>query len=135
MSAIGWDGTLSVNDGVAAAQVAIPDVVTIDPPAMETQIVESKRLDLTDRVIEKVKSLRDPGTWSFQVEHEPDLYDRLLDLVDNTNTYIITTSDGTIITTSSIMTKAKVDPITADGIMMVTCDLTAHSITVTQEGA
>jgi hypothetical protein len=127
---IGLGTTLFVDDGGGNSFVAIPDVVSIDPPAEEIQIAESKRLDLTNNgLIGKVVATRDGGTWSFTYEYTNTLYARIEALKGLSKNFRITPNGGTQRSTPGIVTQNKQNEIAADGIMTCTATVTVNGPT------
>lgn len=68
MATLGWGGTIEINDGASNTFVAVPDVITIDPPAEVTGVVERRLLGLANRVITAKPGMKNPGEFTYSFE-------------------------------------------------------------------
>lgn len=123
---IGFGGTLEVNDGVGDAYVEIPKVVTLGVPSYVTGVVESKRLDLTNRVIIKLPTLVNGGSFTFQVQHTNETHGRLVAIRDALEAYqwrvTVPDDDGdTVVTAPGILTECKIEDLDAEKITVIAC--------------
>lgn len=118
--AIGLGTTLHVDDGAANAFQVVPDLLSIDPPADEVGMVESKRLDISGGLMGKVVGIKDGGTFSFTYEFTQAAYARMEALKGASKNFKITPNGGTARTTPGFVTQNKQDAIEADGIMSAT---------------
>lgn len=55
---LGYGATLEINDGGAGAFVVVPNITAMDIPSVTRNVVESKRLDLPENFIVKLKGLK-----------------------------------------------------------------------------
>lgn len=55
---LGYGATLEINDGVGSAFVAVPNIVSMDVPSVMRNVIESRRLDLPDNFVVKLKGLK-----------------------------------------------------------------------------
>lgn len=127
---IGLGATVQVNDGSGGAGSAygdIVDVITLTIPDPEVGVVESKRLNLSDRVIRKLAGLKEPGEMSFQYEYSKTKKDRLDALIGSDRSFKVNmpdAGDGVYTKTIPGFIKAnKIDPVTADGLTTATCTI------------
>lgn len=124
MSVIGYDTLIEVNDGASNAQTEITGVTNITFPSEKLNVVESKKLNASTRKIDKVATLVDPGEWSFDVEYNITMIQRLIALrvlsdAGTTSTFRITFPDLRRATFASFVTSLPLDPIVSDGILVV----------------
>lgn len=123
---IGYGATLEVNDGVSAAFVIIPKVVTLGVPSYVTGVVESKRLDLTNRVTLKLATLVNGGSFTFTAQFTHETHARLVAIRDTLAAYqwkvTIPDDDGdTTVTAPGILTECKVEDLDAEKITVINC--------------
>lgn len=118
---------MTVNDGsggVGSAQAAIIDITTITVPDPEVQDVQSKRLNLTDRVILYLAGLREPGELSFEYEWSKGKMDRLNAMLGADKRWVIAMPDaGDGVYTKTIpgyLKSNKMGTVTPDGLQMAT---------------
>lgn len=121
---IGYGATLEIND--SGTFVSVGKVVSLGVPSYVTGTVESKRLDLTNRVIKKLATLVNGGSFTFQVQHTNAGHSRLVTIRDSLAEYsyriTIPDDDGdTQITAPGILTECKVDDLDAEKITVITC--------------
>lgn len=119
---IGEGTTLEIGDGSESAYVAVSNLIEITPPAEETEMVESKRLDLTSRRKKYIAALTEQGTWSFQAEKTSSNVARFKALRGANKNFKITVG-GTARVVPSVVTKVMEDAITAPEIQTVTVEL------------
>ena len=123
---IGYGSTLEVNDGPAAAFVVIPKIVTLGVPSYVTGVVESKRLDLTNKVIVKLPTLVNGGSWSFTAQFTHATHARLIAIRDALVAYqwrvtILDDDTDTTVTAPGILTECKVEDLDAEKITVINC--------------
>lgn len=128
MPVIGYGATISVNDGsgsTGSASAAVVDIVSLTVPDVEVGVVESKRVNLTNRYIEKLAALKDPGQFSFVYEFSTGKKTRLDSLIGSSRVFVITlpTDAGSTWTrtTSGFIVSNKSDNVAADQIQTCTC--------------
>lgn len=119
---IGEGTTLEIGDGASNAYAAVSNLVEITPPAEETEMVESKRLDLTSRRKKYITGLTEQGTWSFKVEKTAAGLTRFKALRGVNKNFKITV-DSVARVVPSVVTKVMEDAITAPEIQTVTVEL------------
>lgn len=127
--AIGLGTTLQIDDGAANAFQAVPDLLTIDPPAEEYGVAESKRLDLSGALMGKVATIKDGGTWSFTYEFTQTTYARIELLKGVSKNFRITPNGATVRSIPGFVTQNKQDAIEADGIMTATATVCVNGPT------
>jgi hypothetical protein len=120
---IGDGSIVEVNDGGGDAFVEVDLVISIGVPSEVVGTVDSKRLNLTGRVIKKLATLKQPGTISIKQQFTKAGYARMeaIRATDQTTPkqWKITIEDddgGTEITVPGIITENKVDSVEADKI-------------------
>jgi hypothetical protein len=123
---IGYGATLEIDDGVADAFEEVPMLVTLGVPSYVTGVVESKRLDLPNRVIIKLPTLVNGGNYSFSCQFTHAQYARLVatrDLLAEKNFRVtIPDDDGdTVVTAPGILTEVKVQDLDAEKITVIDC--------------
>lgn len=123
---IGYGATLEINDGTADAYVVVDKVVTLGVPSYVTGVVESKRLDLTNRVIIKLPTLVNGGNFQFTVQHTNATHARLVAvrdlLAEKSFRVTIPDDDGdTVVTVPGILTEVKVEDLDAEKITVISC--------------
>lgn len=125
---IGYGATIEVDDGAGPTFVAIDKVVTLGVPSYMVGVVESKRLDLTNRVIIKLPTLVNGGSFPFSVQFTNATWARLVairdGLVEKNWRVTIPDDDGdTAITVPGILTEAKVQDLEAEKITVIDCTI------------
>ena len=123
---IGYGSTLEINDGGAGAYVAVGKIEILGIPSKIVGTVQSKRLDLTNRVIKKLPTLVDPGNFTFRVQHTNAMYSRLKTIRDAHTDYhfraTIADDDGdTVITVPGLLVQVKPDDVDAEKITVLEC--------------
>lgn len=127
MSLIGYGGKVEINDGVANAFQAVPDLTDIDPPEAVTKSAESKRLNLASSTLTKVPTLDDPGQFSFSFEASKTVVDRLNALKRVAKSFKITIlgastpTDDIVRTVPGYIVSVKADQVEADKIVTYKC--------------
>lgn len=121
---IGYGSTLEINDGSGGAFVAVPKIVTLGVPSYVVGTVESKRLDLTNRVIVKLATLVNGGSFQFSVQHTNAMLTRLeairTALVPKQFRVTIIDDDGNYSkTVPGILTENKVQDLDAEKITVI----------------
>jgi hypothetical protein len=130
MPVLGLGATIFVNDGsggAGSASAEIVDVLNFTVPDYEVGVVESKRLNQSDRVIRKLAAMREPGQFSFQYEFSTGKKTRLDALVGSDRVFVITvpTDVGSAWTRTApgFIVSNKIDSVVADGITTATCTI------------
>jgi hypothetical protein len=123
---IGYGSTLEVDDGPGATFVVIPKIQTLGVPSYVTGVVESKRLDLTNRVIVKLPTLVNGGSFSFTAQFTNESHARLVAVRDalvayNWRVTIIDDDTDTTVTAPGILTECKVEDLDAEKITVINC--------------
>jgi hypothetical protein len=123
---IGYGATLEIDDGVGDAYAVVDKIVTLGVASYVTGVVESKRLDLTNRVIIKLPTLVNGGNFQFTVQFTHATYARLVavrDLLAAKNfRFTIPDDDGdTVYTVPGILTETKVEDLDAEKITVISC--------------
>ncbi len=121
---IGYGGTLEINDGVGPTFVVVDKIISLGIPSQKLGIVESKRLDLSGRVIKKLATLIDPGEVSVKIQFTNEGFERFIAIRDACQTgteyqarFTIPDDEGdTEITVPVIVTEVKTDPLEAEKI-------------------
>ncbi len=128
MPKIGLGATLAVNDGsggAGSASAIIVDIMNLTVPDAEVNVVESKRLNLSDTYLVKLAALKEPGQFSFQYEFSTGKKTRLDALLGSDRVFIVTlptdTGSAWTRTTSGFIVSNKSDQVEADAIQTVTC--------------
>lgn len=128
MPVIGLGATLAVNDGsggAGSASAIIVDIVNLTVPDADVGVVESKRLNQSDRYLQKLAAMTDPGEFSFEYEFSTGKKTRLDALIGSSRVFVVTlpTDTGTAWTrtTSGFIKSNKSGSVQPDGIQMVTC--------------
>jgi hypothetical protein len=128
MPKLGLGATLAVNDGSGSsgsASAIIVDIVNLTVPDREVQIVDSKRLNMADRLIGKLAGMDEPGTFQFQYEFSTGKKTRLDTLIGSDRVFVVTlptdTGSAWTRTVPGIITSNKSDQVEPDGIQMCTC--------------
>lgn len=118
---LGWD--LAVNDGVADAFADILYIVDMDTPDEGAfGMVESKRLDLSGKQVERIPTVKTPGDWTFTYEFDKTQYARLAALKGVAKNWKVSSTDGVAWTRTvpGVLLGQQVGRVTADGIVPVT---------------
>jgi hypothetical protein len=123
---IGYGSTLEVEDGPGPTFVVIPKIQTLGVPSYVTGVVESKRLDLTNRVIVKIPTLVNGGSWTFTVQFTNETHARLVAIRDalveiNWRVTISDDDTDTTVTAPGILTECKVEDLDAEKITVINC--------------
>lgn len=123
---IGYGATLEINDGVASAFVPVDMLTTLGVPSYVTGTVESKRLDLPNRVIIKLPTLVNGGNYQFSCQFTHAQHARLVAARDALAEYqfrvTIPDDDGdTVVTAPGILTEVKVDDLDPEKITVINC--------------
>lgn len=124
MSIIGLGVTIAVNDGsggAASSAGVIVDVLNLTTSDPTVNVVESKRLNLTGRLIGKIQALTDPGTFEFQYEYSAGKKERLDPLLGVTMAWTFTMTDSWVRTVPGFIVSNKMDKVEADAIQTCTC--------------
>lgn len=128
MPKIGLGATISVNDGsggAGSASALILDVLTLTVADKEVQVLDSKRLNLSDRVIPKTAGLEEPGTFQFTYEFSTGKKTRLDTLIGSDRSFVITlpTDVGSTWTRTApgFIVSNKMDTVSAGEIQTCTC--------------
>lgn len=128
MPKIGLGATLAVNDGsggAGSASAIIVDIMNLTVPDREVQIIDSKRLNMSDRLIGKVAGMDEPGTFQFQYEFSTGKKTRLDALIGSDRVFVVTlptdTGSAWTRTVPGIITSNKNDQVEPDQIQTVTC--------------
>lgn len=123
---IGYGATLEINDGPASAFEVVPMLTTLGVPSYVTGVVESKRLDLPNRVIIKLPTLVNGGSFPFSLQFTHEQHARLILVRDALAEYqfrvTIPDDDGdTVVTAPGILTEVKVDDLDPEKITVIDC--------------
>lgn len=125
---IGYGITISVNDGPGGAYQAIPKCELVGVPSKVVGTVESKRVDLVNRVIKKLKTLTNGGSFQFRCQHTNATYDRLKTIRDDYTSpeaeweIVVPDDNGdTTFEVPGILTEAKVEDVEAEKITVIMC--------------
>lgn len=128
MPKIGLGAKVEVTDGSGGAGSdfgEVVDVVNLTVPDVEVGVVESKRLNLSDRVIRKLAALKDPGQFQFQYEFSTGKKTRLDAIIGSDRRFKVTLPTDTgsewTRTVPGFIVSNRNDQVDPDGIMMVTC--------------
>lgn len=124
---IGYGVTIEVNDNGGAYQ-AIPKCELVGVPSKVVGTVESKRVDLTNRVIKKLKTLTNPGQFQFRCQHTHATMLRLVAIRDNYDDpeahwkVTVPDDDGDFeFEVPGILTEAKIEDVEAEKITVIMC--------------
>lgn len=85
MADIGFNASLTVNDGAAQAQTAFPNDVLVTLPAREVGSQETTKHGQGDRYRRKVPTLTDPGVLKVETYYDHTTYTRLDALLGQQN--------------------------------------------------
>lgn len=128
MPKIGLGATLAVNDGsggAGSASAIILDICNLTVPDVEVQMIDSKRLNMSDRLIGKVAGMSEPGQFQFQYEFSTGKKTRLDTLIGSDRVFVLTlpTDVGSAWTrtTPGVIVSNKSEQVEPDQIQMVTC--------------
>lgn len=128
MPKIGLGATLAVNDGsggAGSASAIILDICNLTVPDREVQIVDSKRLNMSDRLIGKVAGMDEPGQFQFQYEFSTGKKTRLDALIGSDRVFVVTlptdTGSAWARTVPGIIVSNKSEQVEPDQIQMCTC--------------
>ncbi len=124
---IGFGGIIEVDDGPAGAFQTIPNCEVTGVPSKVIGTVESKRLDLPNRVIKKIRTLANGGSFTFRTQFTHATWARLKAIRDDFDTeprwrVTVPDDDGdTIFTVPGILTEAKTDDLEPEKITTISC--------------
>lgn len=128
MPKIGLGATLAVNDGsggTGSSSAIILDILTMTVPDKEVQVLESKRLNLSDRIIPKLAGLEEPGQFTFTYEFSTGKKTRLDTLIGSDRMFVITlptdTGSAWTRTVPGFIVSNKSDSVAAGEIQTATC--------------
>jgi hypothetical protein len=129
MSQIGLSSKVEIDDGASSAFVEITNVTSLGCPDITLGMVESKRLNITNRTIRKVPAMFDRGeitiTYEFS-DTEKDRLDGLRDAVTE-KSFKFTIEYGVTDWTETIkgyVTKNVINEVVADEIVTCTATIT-----------
>lgn len=130
MSLIGLGATIGVNDASGAgSNCIILDVISMTVPDSEINVVESKRLNLTNRLIGKLQSLTDGGTFTFTYEYSEGKKARLDALMGSNQVWNVTMTDAWSRYCPGFLKSNKFDSIKADEIITCTAEVQTNGAT------
>lgn len=119
--AIGFGSVVAVNDGVAGAFVDIDMVVSLGFPNYKVGTVPSKRLDLPDRTVIKLPTIKEGESLTITCESTEASLQRFVDIRDGFAEmhwrYTLSDTGTTTKTYPGILTDVKVKDITAEGLI------------------
>jgi hypothetical protein len=128
MPKIGLGATLAVNDGSGGAgsdSAIIVDILSLTVPDREVQFKDSKKLNQSDRIIQKVAAMDEPGTFQFTYEFSTGKKTRLDALIGSARVFVVTlptdTGSAWTRTVPGVIASNKQDSVVADEIQTVTC--------------
>lgn len=118
---IGYGMVCEVNDGALDAFVVIDKVEEVTPPSYTVGTVESKRLDLTNRVVIKLATLRTGDPLTIRVQHTNAGFARFVAIRDayaeKQWRFTVPDDDGdTEITVPGILTAVKLSAVSPEAI-------------------
>lgn len=123
------DGTtIEVNDGVAAAFVAITDVEQITPPGHSRRMVERRRLSNSTLVERKASPKQDPGDCTLTVELTDVLHARLHALDGVERSYRVTYPDGLRLAFTASLSALKPSGVQGEQFAMANVTLSCVSL-------
>lgn len=125
---IGYGVTIEVDDGAGNTYVVIPKCEMVGVPSKVIGTVESKRVDLDQRTVVKLKTLTNGGSFQFRAQHIHATYARLAAIRDdydrdeyNWRVTVPDDDDDTVITVPGILTEAKIEDVEAEKITVIMC--------------
>lgn len=124
MSQIGLGWKIQVDDGAANAFVDITAVTNLNVPSDGPfGTVESKRLDITNKTVTRVPTVKTPGSFSFTYEFDKTQFARLELIRGIEKNWKVSSTDAVAWTRTApgVLVEQKIEGVSADGIVQVAC--------------
>lgn len=130
---LGYGATLEINDGGGSAFVAVPNITAMDFPSVMRNVIESKRVDLPEQFIVKLKGLKNRDDIVVTSDVTNTEHARLKALAEGETDYQFrftvpddTSNTGTSVTVNGFVRNHKINSVTPEGINEMQTTITVY---------